>query len=52
MFLGDILLYIVIGVIVMHRKNIVFLILFSVVCPISVPISFNSELNINLIFKE
>jgi hypothetical protein len=33
LFIGDILLYIVIGVIVMHRKSIVFLILFSVVHP-------------------
>ncbi|ESK57653.1 hypothetical protein F990_00189 [Acinetobacter tjernbergiae DSM 14971 = CIP 107465] len=36
----------------MHRKSIVFLILFSVVHPISVPISFHSELNIDLILKE
>jgi len=49
LFIGDILLYISIGVIVMRRKSFVFLILFSVVCPVSVPVAFNTELNINVI---
>ncbi|SNX43763.1 hypothetical protein SAMN05421731_101807 [Acinetobacter puyangensis] len=36
----------------MRNKSITFLILFSIVCPINVPVSVNSELNFNIVLKE